>query len=66
MNATNVSGVIQTSFRSKTKGSEGEGETRRLIERLLLRLDFNGGFSKPRAREILDLPGGEAVLKRGG
>ncbi|KAG1864714.1 gamma-tubulin ring complex protein [Suillus subalutaceus] len=40
----------RTSIRGKgSKGFEGEGEVRRHVERLLLRLDFNGAFSKPRA-----------------
>ncbi|PCH34048.1 hypothetical protein WOLCODRAFT_87225 [Wolfiporia cocos MD-104 SS10] len=45
----NASG-FQTFVRPK-RGRRGEGdeEVRRHVERLLLRLDFNGGFSKPRA-----------------
>lgn len=36
----------QTSTRLKDKRLEGEGEVRRHVERLLLRLDFNGEFTK--------------------
>ncbi|KAG2117999.1 Spc98 family-domain-containing protein [Suillus discolor] len=52
MNASvaNASTLQRTSIRGKgSKGFEGEGEVRRHVERLLLRLDFNGAFSKPRA-----------------
>ncbi|KAG1885517.1 gamma-tubulin ring complex protein [Suillus subluteus] len=51
MNASVVNATLQrTSIRGKgSKGFEGEGEVRRHVERLLLRLDFNGAFSKPRA-----------------
>ncbi|KAI0036591.1 Spc98 family-domain-containing protein [Vararia minispora EC-137] len=35
-----------TSFRKDAKRWEGEGEARRQVERLLLRLDFNGEFTK--------------------
>lgn len=43
----------------------GVGEVRRHVERLLLRLDFNGGFSKPRgtnSREQADA----GILAQGG
>ncbi|KAG2156609.1 Spc98 family-domain-containing protein [Suillus bovinus] len=52
MNASvaNATTLQRTSIRGKgSKGFEGEGEVRRHVERLLLRLDFNGAFSKPRA-----------------
>lgn len=52
MNASvaNATTLQRTSIRGKgNKGFEGEGEVRRHVERLLLRLDFNGAFSKPRA-----------------
>jgi hypothetical protein len=45
------------------KKLEGDGEVRRHVERLLLRLDFNGGFSKPRTRKNQDE---EDILKGGG
>lgn len=35
---------------SGAKGVSGGGEVRRHVERLLLRLDFNGDFSKSRAK----------------
>lgn len=48
------------------KGMDGGvGEVRRHVERLLLRLDFNGGFSKPRgtnSREQADA----GILAQGG
>jgi hypothetical protein len=51
-------------------GMEGEGEVRRHIERLLLRLDFNGGFSGVKRRKESPLDGedeeGEEILKQGG
>ncbi|KAJ8588402.1 hypothetical protein M405DRAFT_793161 [Rhizopogon salebrosus TDB-379] len=51
MNASfaNASTLQRTFIRGKgAKGFEGEGEVRRHVERLLLRLDFNGAFSKPK------------------
>ncbi|KAH7916487.1 Spc98 family-domain-containing protein [Hygrophoropsis aurantiaca] len=51
MNSTfaNASTFQRTSIRQRAaKGYEGDGEVRRHVERLLLRLDFNGAFSKPR------------------
>ncbi|KAH7930585.1 hypothetical protein BV22DRAFT_1139635 [Leucogyrophana mollusca] len=50
MNASlaNASTFQRTLIRQKgAKGLEGDGEVRRHVERLLLRLDFNGAFSKP-------------------
>jgi gamma-tubulin complex component 4 len=47
------------------KGFESDGEVRRHVERLLLRLDFNGGFSNAERRR----PGpsdAEDILKEGG
>ncbi|EIW87008.1 gamma-tubulin ring complex protein [Coniophora puteana RWD-64-598 SS2] len=42
-----VSTFQRTYVRTKgAKGLEGDGEVRRHVERLLLRLDFNGAFSK--------------------
>jgi gamma-tubulin complex component 4 len=44
----NVSIANASSFHHtvvRPKGIEGDGEVRRHVERLLLRLDFNGGFS---------------------
>ena len=42
------------------KGLAGDGEARRHVERLLLRLDFNGEFSRGRRRQTSD------ILKEGG
>ncbi|KIO08578.1 hypothetical protein M404DRAFT_364959 [Pisolithus tinctorius Marx 270] len=39
--------TLQRTF-ARGKGLEGEGEVRRHVEQLLLRLDFNGRFSKPK------------------
>ena len=51
MNASiaNASTFQRTFVRGK--GFEGEGEVRRHVEQLLLRLDFAGWFSKPRGAE---------------
>lgn len=38
--------TLQRTF-ARGKGLDGEGEVRRHVEQLLLRLDFNGRFSKP-------------------
>ncbi|KAG6337070.1 hypothetical protein ID866_2023 [Astraeus odoratus] len=43
------------------KGFEGDGEVRRHVEQLLLRLDFNGRFSKPKSA----LSGGADDIKKG-
>lgn len=42
---------------------EGDGEVRRHIERLLLRLDFNGSFSKAKLRRPDEEDG---ILRQGG
>ncbi|OBZ78964.1 Gamma-tubulin complex component 4 [Grifola frondosa] len=47
------------------KRLEGDEEVRRHIERLLLRLDFNGGFSSPKADRAAKTEG-EEILKQGG
>jgi len=57
--------VHHTFLRPKgVKRLEGDGEVRRHVERLLLRLDFNGGFSKPRTRKASKDE--EDILKGGG
>ena len=59
MNASvaNASTLQRTFIRGKgAKGFEGEGEVRRHVERLLLRLDFNGAFSKPKAGASEQIP----------
>lgn len=50
----------------KGKRSEGDEEVRRHVERLLLRLDFNGEFSKQRIGRNAKTKGGEDILKQGG
>jgi hypothetical protein len=61
----NASSFHHTFIRRKgAKGLEGDGEVRRHIERLLLRLDFNGGFSKAKLQK--DRPDEENILKQGG
>jgi hypothetical protein len=62
----NASSFHHTFIRRKgAKGLEGNGEVRRHIERLLLRLDFNGGFSKAKLQK--DRPADEEdILKQGG
>lgn len=52
----------QTSTRLKDKRLEGEGEVRRHLERLLLRLDFNGEFSKRKVAAS----NREDILRQGG
>jgi hypothetical protein len=67
MNASiaNASSFHHTFIRRKgAKGLEGDGEVRRHIERLLLRLDFNGGFSKVKHQK--DRPDEDEILKQGG
>ncbi|EJD04192.1 uncharacterized protein FOMMEDRAFT_121761 [Fomitiporia mediterranea MF3/22] len=68
MNATvaNFSNSLRTSVRGRTKGMEGDGETRRRIERLLLRLDFNRLFSKPGIGEMAVPRESLDILKEGG
>lgn len=68
MNASvaNASSFHHTTFirRKGAKGLEGDGEVRIHIERLLLRLDFNGALSKAKPRS--DRPEEENILKQGG
>ncbi|EGN93114.1 hypothetical protein SERLA73DRAFT_172262 [Serpula lacrymans var. lacrymans S7.3] len=64
MNASmaNASTFQRTFVRAKgINGLEDTSEVRRHVERLLLRLDFNGGFSKPKINRE-----GEEILKQGG
>ncbi|KAK7686759.1 hypothetical protein QCA50_010359 [Cerrena zonata] len=67
MSTTNASG-FHTFIRPKRgKRLEGDEEVRRHVERLLLRLDFNGEFSKHRAaRNSRSQEPGEEILKEGG
>lgn len=50
------------------KRLEGDEDVRRHVERLLLRLDFNGEFSHPRKRRRAGqgAPESEDILKQGG
>ncbi|KAI0673693.1 gamma-tubulin ring complex protein [Trametes maxima] len=50
------------------KRLEGDEEVRRHVERLLLRLDFNGAFSNPRKKRRAGqgAQGSEDILKQGG
>lgn len=68
MNTTSV--TFQSFVRPKgTKTGEfhdGFGETRRHVERLLLRLDFSGGFSKPQSAFEADAIGTSEILRQGG
>ncbi|KAI0073125.1 gamma-tubulin ring complex protein [Panus rudis PR-1116 ss-1] len=68
MSAATTAGVtgFQTFIRSKRgKRLEGDEEVRRHVERLLLRLDFNGEFSKNRVGRTTRRAGGE-ILKEVG
>jgi gamma-tubulin complex component 4 len=58
----NASTFNHTFIRPKgAKGFESDGEVRRHVERLLLRLDFNGGFSVAKGHAV-----GQEILKEGG
>lgn len=67
MTTTNASG-FHTFIRPKRgKGTAGDEEVRRHVERLLLRLDFNGEFSTRRVLQRAGQDGGdEEILKAGG
>lgn len=67
MSSVNASG-FHTFIRTKRgKRLEGDEEVRRHVERLLLRLDFNGEFSKQRiARNTRGQGEEEDILKQGG
>ncbi|KAH8120084.1 Spc98 family-domain-containing protein [Phellopilus nigrolimitatus] len=67
MNATvaNFSSVLLNTSRAKSR-VERDGDTRRHIERLLLRLDFNRMFSKPGFGEVLGPAESMGILKEGG
>ncbi|TFK56723.1 gamma-tubulin ring complex protein [Heliocybe sulcata] len=62
--------VFQSTFiRAKAKGgADSDGDVRRHVERLLLRLDFNGGFSAPKTGQRVGtaVNDGEEILKQGG
>jgi len=68
----NVSMANASSFhhafvkRKGAKGLEGDGEVRRHAERLLLRLDFNEGFSKARIQKGREGVDTGDILKDGG
>ena len=68
----NVSMANASSFqhafvrRKGAKGLEGDGEIRRHVERLLLRLDFNEWFSKARTRKGRSATDGGDILRDGG
>lgn len=65
-----TTGLHTTFLRAKAggKGAEGDAEVLRHVERLLLRLDFNGGFSKAdiNGAEFEGATDGEQILKQGG
>ena len=69
---TNTTGFGFHTFVRARRGKrlEGDEEVRRHVERLLLRLDFNGQFSKPSARRrgtrSTAPAGDEDILKQGG
>lgn len=58
MNATSNYSVAKTGKATDA----GLGDVRRHIERLLLRLDFNGGFSNARKRDKMEAN----ILAQGG
>lgn len=49
----------------KADSYDGFGETRRHVERLLLRLDFSGGFSKPQSTSV-NAQNTDEILRQGG
>ena len=49
----------------KSESYDGFGETRRHVERLLLRLDFSGGFFKPQSA-VKDTVNMGEILRQGG
>lgn len=62
----NASSFHHTMLRPKgAKGMEAHGDVRRHVERLLLRLDFNGGFSTKKSIPIVYDAEAE-ILKAGG
>lgn len=65
LNTTNISGSLHNSLKARAK-SEKAGETRRHVERLLLRLDFNRMFSKRAMGEALPVVESTDILKEGG
>ncbi|KAH9937370.1 gamma-tubulin ring complex protein [Fomitopsis serialis] len=67
----NASMANASSFRTflrpkRGKRLAGDEEVRRHVERLLLRLDFNGGFSKPTRNVRIPASETEEILKQGG
>lgn len=58
--------TLNGSIRAKGRRSEQDGETRRHIERLLLRLDFNRKFSKPGFGENIESAASTSILREGG
>jgi hypothetical protein len=67
LSVVNGTGFVQHGNRSTRgpHGLNGDGEVRRHIERLLLRLDFNGEFSRGRRRPNLASRMSD-ILKEGG
>jgi gamma-tubulin complex component 4 len=63
MSTANGSGFYTFIRQKRGKGMEGDGEVRRHIERLLLRLDFNGDFSTFSTRRRTSAQTGEEILK---
>ncbi len=67
MTSTNASGFNTFVRTKKGKKLAGDEEVRRHVERLLLRLDFNGEFSTHRVgRRARQEGDGEEILKAGG
>lgn len=67
LSATNISGSFKmhNSLKARMR-SEQIGETRRHVERLLLRLDFNRMFSRRAMSEALPAVESNDILKEGG
>lgn len=67
MSTANASGFNTFTRAKRGKKLAGDEEVRRHVERLLLRLDFNGEFSTRRVgRRARHGGDGEEILKEGG
>lgn len=60
----NISSMLPSALALERNRREGEGDVRRHVERLLLRLDFNGALSKWKAE--IETAVSEGILKEAG
>ena len=66
MSTANTTGFHTFIRPRRGKGAAGDEEVRRHVERLLLRLDFNGEFSTHRVGRRAGRDSEEEILKEGG